>query len=359
MGYSAEERAIIWLSAQGEFDYRARVALLRAAKNPVRLLEQAEKIIPQVIKNASLGVYMNSRAKREEQADGLLSSLVDKGYFAVTLMSDDYPEALKAIPDPPLVLYCAGNRALLRARKFCIVGSRLTPAWAEKQGRLMAGSLAKRFAVVTGLAEGGDSAAISGAIASGNLICVLPNGLDECYPAAHASLKRQIAQKSLLVSEYPPSEPLKKYYFHARNRILAGLSEGVFVLSAGQKSGTLITANCALDYGRDVFALPYSLGVSQGQGCNELIKRGACLVTDAKDILSFYGFEEEPQPKAEGLSAQERAMLDVLRETGEEHAATLAARLGLQVWEALAVLSSLEMKNLAVKAGGNRYGAVK
>ncbi len=115
-------------------------------------------------------------------------------------------------------------------------------------------------------------------------------------PPSHAALKREIAKRALLVSEYPMGTRVQKSAFHARNRILAGLSEGVLVLAAGQKSGTLITAESALAYGREVFALPHNAGAAQGAGCNGLIKQGAYLCTDAGDIFEMFGMERTATP---------------------------------------------------------------
>ncbi len=356
MDYSEEERAIIWLCGCTALEYRERIALLRAAKDPRSLLADFEKIFPSVIKTFSSRVYMNERAQREREADRLLKSLDDRGRIAITLMTAEYPKELKAIPDPPLVLFAEGNAELLKMRKFCIVGSRMTPPWAEKQCKTVSAELSQKFAVVTGLAEGGDRAAVEGALPSGNLITVLPCGLDECYPAAHADIKNKIANTGLLISEYAPKEKTKKYSFYARNRILAGLSEGVLVVSAGIKSGTLITANRALDYGRDVFAFPYNLGVAQGEGCNELIKKGAFLTSGAGDIFGNFGIACEERPQAE-LDGEESRLLAILKECGEEHLAVIADRAGMQIFEAAATLSALELKGLAVKSGGNRYSA--
>lgn len=357
MGYSQQEKALIWLCACTQFDYRARAALLRAAKDPAELFASFEKFVPSVIKAGEKRLYNNDRASREAEISRFLDGLEEKGCFALTPLAADYPASLSSIPEPPLALFGKGNRGLLRKRKFCIVGSRITPPWAEEQGRIVSQSVSRHFAVVTGIAEGGDSAAIAGALPSGNVICVLANGLNACYPAAHASLKERIAKEGLLLSEFLPDEQPKRYAFHARNRILAGLSEGVLVISAGVRSGALITASYALDYGRDVFAFPHNLGAAQGAGCNELIKKGAYLASGARDILSEYGLEEETPPQAE-LTPVEEKILSALRKDGEAHVAVVAARAGVAVYEAAAALSSLEMKNLAVKAGGNRYGAL-
>ena len=335
MNYTQEERLIVWLNFCTQLDYREKVAQLRKA-----------------VKEGTV-----ESKEQKEETDKFVALLDSKNYFAVTLASSDYPEALKAIDEPPLVLLGAGNRELLKKRKFCIVGSRSTPSWAEELTKRISEDLSEHFVIVTGLAEGGDRAAIEGALKSGNLISVLPCGLDECYPASHFSLKERIKGSGLLLSEYPLNEKARTYSFHARNRILAGLSEGVLVVSAGERSGTSITAGRALDYGRDVFALPYNVGVKQGEGCNALLKKGASLVTGSGDILSSYGFEKKAKAQIK-LSEEEQKVLEVLQEAGELHTAVIAERTGLKIYEATAALSSLEMKNLAVKAGGHRYSAL-
>ena len=331
-------------------------ALSRALSSELCAADTQKNRLP-VIERAVKRVYKDETPPSAREREAAVARMEEAGIFAVTLLSADYPAALAAIPDPPPVLYGMGNRALLQRRKFCIVGSRILPAWAEKTGRTIAEALSKQFAVVTGFAEGGDRAAIDGAIASGSLICVLPTGVDIAYPAAHTALRREVAKRGLLLSEAAPGAKAQKFSFYARNRILAGLSEGVLVLAAGERSGTLITAHRALDYGREVFALPHNVGAAQGVGCNEMIKAGAWLCTSAKDVFAAFGMETEESPAA-ALSDREQRLLSVLRETGGQHIAVLAERAGIPVFEASAVLSSLEMKGFAVRAGGNRYSPV-
>ena len=354
MAYTRAEKAIIWLCSLPDIDERTRAALLRAAGDPARLIDDFEKISAAVIQGAQKRVYKDDRLSRERAAEEASAALTRAGCFAVTAVSEDYPEALRHVYRPPLVLYGTGDRSLLKTRKFCIVGARALPAWAEKKGKEIAEELTQAFTIVTGFAEGGDRAAALGALPSGKLICVLPNGLDGCYPASHAQLKREVCKKGLLLSEYPLGTGVQKYAFHARNRLLAGLSEGVLVLAAGQKSGTLITADCALEYGREVFAFPHNVGAAQGEGCNELIKKGAFVCTGAEDIFVAFGIEAAKKQQTQ-LPAGEQSVLAVLRQAGELHAAVVAERAGMPVYEAQAHLSSLELKGLAVKAGGNRY----
>ncbi len=359
MNYSADEKALIWLCACTGLEHRERVALLRAAPSPEALFSDFGKFYREVIKKEDPGLYKEgSLSFRRKETEETLALMEKEGYFAVTLLSEDYPEPLK-LPAalPPLVLFGKGNRSLLAKRKFCVVGSRVTPSWAQTHGAKIAERLSAEFAIVTGLAEGGDSAAIRGALPGGNLIVVLPCGLGECYPAAHASLKEEIARSGLLLSERPFREKLRKHAFYERNRILAALSEGVLLLSAGEKSGALITAGYAADYGRDVFAFPYSLGVAQGVGTNELIKKGAYLCTCAEDILFNYGMTPGRET-APALNEEERALIAALHEVEEAHTAQIAERTGMKVYEVAAILSSLELKGLVVKSGSNRYRAV-
>ena len=191
MTYSADEKAIIWLSACTELEYRDRAARLRAVKRPSALLSES----------------------RMKEVDALLSEMEKKGRFAITLLSDDYPEQLKVLPDPPFALFGAGNRALLKERMFCIVGSRITPPWAEKLAKITSERLSSHFTVVTGLAEGGDRAALEGALPGGKVVCVLPCGLDECYPAAHLSLKKKLERDGLVLSEYPMNAKCRGFHF--------------------------------------------------------------------------------------------------------------------------------------------------
>lgn len=351
--YTQEEQALVWLCACNELEPHERAVLLRAAGDPQTLFERFEFFYEKTFSRPVESILPSRKRDLEE----LFQEMEEKGYFAVTVLSRDYPESLKAA-FPPLVLFGAGKRELLKEDIFCVVGSRITPPWAVKLGTEISSALSKRFAVVTGLAEGGDLAAVHGALPAGKLISVLPCGLDECYPAAHASVKEEIRRTGLLLSEYPFREKTRKYSFHARNRILAGLCKGVLVLSAGEKSGALITANTALEYGRDVFAVPYNPNVAQGAGCNELLKRGAYVCTCVQDIFDCYGIlpqtEQEPT-----LSGAEEKVYNLLHAEGELHTAVLAERAGMPVYEAAAILSALELKGLVVKSGGNRYGCVK
>ena len=355
ISYTHEELLYVWLAACSGIDDGARAAIARTCSCGVSL-PQLQKICAAVIERGANGVYKSDYASVGREAEEYLRRLEARGIFAVTGASERYPASLRVLAEPPLVLFCRGRAELLSERRFCIVGSRLIPAWAQTAGKRIAEDLTSRFAIVTGIAEGGDRAAIDGALPSGRLISVLPCGLDVDYPASHAALKREIAKRGLLVSEYPLGTRAQKFSFHARNRLLAGLSEGVLILSAGEKSGTLITADRALACGREVFALPHNAGAAQGAGCNELIKQGAFLCTDAGDIFSAFGMQWTKRSPVQ-LTQPEQDMLRALSEAGEQHAAALASAAGVPLWEAQATLASLELKGLAVRTGGNQYAA--
>lgn len=352
MKYTEDESALIWLSACTEFDPREKTALLRAAPSPSALFSCPERYLSVLGEAKAVG----SLSSRKKRLDEFLAELEEKGYFAVTVVSADYPEQLKAA-SPPLVLFGAGRRELLKERMFCVVGSRITPSWAAALGSRIAERLCRDFTIVTGLAEGGDTAAVKGSLMSGKLICVLPNGLDVCYPVAHSALKEEVRRLGLLLSEYLPGEMAKKYSFHARNRILAGLAEGTLVISAGERSGALITAYDAVDFGRDVFAFPYNPGIAQGVGCNKLLKNGAYVCTDVRDILDVYHLGGETNVRPE-LTAEETSVYEILKAEGELHTAVIAERTGLPVYQVAATLAALELKGCVTKAGGNRYSCI-
>ena len=288
----------------------------------------------------------------------LLESLDKKGIKCVTPISPDYPENLKHTDEPPLVLYCKGNVSLLKSNCFSVVGSRRTSPQALALCKKICGELTEAFTVVTGMAEGADSAAIEGALPSGKVISVLANGFDYFYPATNKSLIERVAREGLLISEYLPHILPLKYNFPVRNRIIAGLSRGTLVVSAGEKSGALITADFALEYGREVFAFPYNAGTASGAGCNALIKNGAYLTENILDILEVFGLDLKKSERAESLTEDEAALLNEIKLTGEGFLPGIAQKLNKFTYQLIPVAVSLEIKGLIVRLGGNRYGIV-
>src|SRR5262245_28755410 len=202
-----------------------------------------------------------------------------------------YPEALRTIVDPPALLWTRGSTASLNALAVAIVGSRAASPYALSVAEQLAGDLAARgVVIVSGLARGVDSAAHRGALAAGGItIAVLGSGVDVIYPREHAALAAAIDERGAVVSELVPGTPPNPCFFPLRNRIISGLSRAVVVVEANERSGSLITARCALDQGRDVLAVPGNVLTGRNRGAHALLRDGAKIVESADDILEELG----------------------------------------------------------------------
>jgi DNA processing protein len=202
--------------------------------------------------------------------------------------NDLYPKLLKEIYDPPLVLFTKGNSNLLGQPQIAIVGSRNSSVSGRDNALNFADQLAQHNLVITsGLALGIDAAAHKGALNNkGATIAVVATGLDSVYPSRHRVLAKDIMDNNgLILSEFVPGTPPKAGHFPRRNRIISGLSLGVLIVEATIKSGSLITARCAIEQNREVFAIPSSIQNAQAKGCHWLIKQGAKLVEEVADIV--------------------------------------------------------------------------
>ncbi|WP_238653804.1 DNA-processing protein DprA [Paenibacillus piscarius] len=218
------------------------------------------------------------------------SLMEESGVAMVTILDDNYPVQLKETAQPPWVLYYRGCLALAARPSVAMVGTRVPTAYGRKVGELLARQLsAAGLTVVSGLARGIDSISHEAALAeAGGTIAVVATGLDKVYPPENRGLERQIAREGLVLSEYPLGTPSHPGLFPQRNRIIAGLTLGTLVVEADSRSGSLITADAALEAGRDVFAVPGPLTSPKSRGALELIKQGAKLVTAASDIIEEY-----------------------------------------------------------------------
>lgn len=355
--YTRQEENAIVLCSFPDLTYKNRVQLLSGLRSATPAFDAEEESVG---KGLPAGVYRKIRTlfADESYRRRVLADLEKKGVSCITYFSGSYPEELSHIPCPPLVLYCKGNTELLKERRFAVVGSRRTSTGIWKECKKISAALTEHFAVVSGMADGADSAALEGALSGGKVISVLANGFDYVYPAVNARLTERVAQAGLLISEYPPDVPPRSYQFPVRNRIIAGLAEAVLVVSAGKKSGALITAEYALDYGRTVFAFPYSLGVSSGEGCNALLKNGGILAENILDIFSLFGLDCKASEKV-ALTAEEKELLDAIREEESVFLSALAERAGKEPYQLIPLISSLEIKGYIARVGGNRYTALK
>jgi DNA processing protein len=218
--------------------------------------------------------------------------IYDQASISITTIWDDaYPEHLRTIAQPPMVLYAKGDLSLLQLPIIGIVGTRTPTVYGKKVANDLAFELSSfGLGIVSGLARGIDTAAHLGALRNdqGKTIAVLGNAIGEVYPPENTNCYHEIVSHGLVVSEYPMGTKQHPGMFPQRNRIIAGLAQGIVVIEAAERSGSLITADLALDASRDVFAVPGPITSPKSKGCNELIKQGAKVVCSTEDIIEEY-----------------------------------------------------------------------
>ncbi|MEP6768790.1 MAG: DNA-processing protein DprA [Acidobacteriota bacterium] len=305
------------------------------------------------------------RSTDDGEADRWAAGLERSGIAIVTAFDEAYPRALAEIADPPFLLFAFGNVTRLSLPAVAVVGSR----GATRYGREVAGRLSRDLSlagvcVVSGFARGVDAEAHAAAREGpGGTIAVLGCGLDVDYPRENSRLKDSLQPAHLIVSEHPPGEEPRAANFPIRNRIIAGLSSGVVVVEASRRSGSLITARLAADFGRDVFAVPGSVFSETSVGTHELLRDGAILCRGAEDVLSelfpAIGGPARPRVAAAGpaldLSPEARALLRALSSDGGATPDELGDQADLPAASVLAALFELEAAGLARNAGGGRY----
>lgn len=290
-------------------------------------------------------------AELDERA--VLADLERSGVRWVARGAPDYPARLRRIHDPPPGLFIRGRAAmtLLDVPCVAIVGARACSAYGAAVAAELARGLARAgVLVVSGLARGVDAAAHRGALEAGVTVAVLGCGVDRDYPRAHGALAASIAERGLIVSEYPPGVEPAPWRFPARNRIVAGLCDATVVVEARERSGALITADLALDEGRDVLAVPGEITSLLSKGTNHLLRLGAIPVTCLGDVLSVVGMEPVP--------ARRRALhprLEAVRAAVADSpvaADDLVRNTGLSAGDVAAALTELELAGVVVHADG-------
>lgn len=279
----------------------------------------------------------------------------------------DYPTLLREIPDFPPLLYVRGNFTGWNEKSFLtIIGSRNHTSYGRQVAEKFATEAVEAgFVVVSGLAFGIDSDAHDAALKHhGETIAILGSGIDDAHitPQSHRALAHAVIQHGALISEYPPGSTASKGTFPARNRIMAGLSAGTLVVEAMEKSGTAITARLALDYNREVFAVPGSIFSPLSTGCHKLIRQGAIPVTSMADILEAYphlsrttnATSDSATAPPPSLSPDEAIVWDILSHEAL-HIDTILKRSTLETTATMAQLTFLELKGLAKNIGGQQY----
>lgn len=290
--------------------------------------------------------------------DAALDWLSQPSNQVVTLADDSYPPALLEIPDPPPLLYVKGSEALLARNAIAIVGSRNATAQGNANAEAFARELSDcGYTVVSGLALGIDAAAHRGGLAgASSSIAVVGNGLDIVYPARNRELAHSLAVDGLLISEFPIGTRPLASNFPRRNRLISGLSRGVLVVEAALESGSLITARCALDQGREVFAVPGSIHSPLSKGCHLLIRQGAKLVERATDILEELGHvARDAHDSGDDSFPEKYRAITTAMSFDPFDVDTLCARAGLTAEKASAMLLELELDGLVARLPGGKF----
>jgi DNA processing protein len=331
---------------------------------------QAGQAAPAILEQHSLEWAGLTRSKRRcpgmpalrARAAAALDRAAHNSVECVTWSDSRYPETLRTIADPPPVLWIRGAVHICEAPAVAIVGSRSGSPYALAVAERLAADLSGRGIVVTsGLARGVDSAAHRGALSVGGCtVAVLGCGVDVAYPREHHGLMADIAATGAVMSELVPGTPPQAIFFPRRNRIISGLSKAVVVIEAGEKSGSLITARCALEQGRDVLAVPGNVLSGRNRGGHALLRDGAKIVETADDIVEELGFglgrALGPSIAAAGQGTTENDPVLACFQPGESSdVETIATRSGLSTAGLLTRLFELEMAGLVRRAGGGRF----
>jgi DNA processing protein len=299
----------------------------------------------------------------------LLEAAVARGIEPIRWDDERYPPLLRTIVDPPPILWARGQSSVLTRPAVAIVGSRAATPYALEVASRLAGELAERgMLVVSGLARGADGSAHRGCLAAGGMtVGVLGSGPDIVYPPEHRELAAKICESGALVSELGPGAPPLPEHFPQRNRLISGISLAVLVVEASDKSGSLITARCALEQGRDVMAVPGSILGGRNRGSHALLKDGAKVVETADDILEELGWPglrscgacEEAAggagPKISGKSLITDPLLVRLSPGQTYDFEEMSATVGLSGSKLLPRLTEWEMQGRLVKTAGGRY----
>lgn len=384
----------VWLATRKHIGSRSAYQLLRRFGSPqaVYLAHEAEYRGLPFLRDKS-DLMDKSLAGAEE----ILRTCYEKNIFILTMQDAAYPERLRALDDPPLVLYGKGMLPDLSGPAIGVVGTRRSSLYGMAQARRMGYGLSRCGAmVVSGGAKGIDTEALKGAMLGGSpVIAVLGSGVDVIYPAENRNFFEKTEKNGCIFSEYPPGTPPNKEHFPVRNRIISGLSVGVLVVEAPERSGALITARRALDQGRDVFALPANVGQKSGAGNLQLLRDGAILACEPWQVLQEYTglypelcsrdcsdweaheevtkMPETPQvldekgidkPKTShyidakkmgvSLSAEEQRLVSLL-EKGPVHIDVLSEHMGKPAGGVLALLTMLEVRGLIQHLPGRMF----
>lgn len=357
-----EEKILVWLDNFDFMTYRKKEKLLSIYSkitdifNKDKLKDKKEDIIKILTEEEYNLLCLDVT---ETKLNIIFDNLTKLGIDYITIKSDKYPVSLKNIDTPPFVLYYKGNIDLLNTFCFAVVGSRQITNYGKLITEKFTQDLVKaEFTIVSGLASGVDTVAhLTTLNNKGNTIAVLAGGLDSIYPSSNTNLSKQIIENNgLLITETKPGKKTESYMFPIRNRIIAGLSKGILVTEAKEKSGVIHTKNYALEYGKDVFAVPGSILTLTSVGTNRMIVNGqAKAVITSEDILEEYNISLQKKEKVlHNFSIDESLIINCLS-TGEKSFQELADNTKLPIKSLNSLLTTLSIRGIIKKLAGNIY----
>ena len=359
--YSREEKIVMWLSTFEFMNYKRAKFIVDNYDDLEDLFDNIADYKGELIQIFDLQEYNELVQERSLQYIEETIRNYDKlGIEVVTIRSDSYPELLKEIDSSPIMLYCKGNISLLKTECLGVVGTRRATKYGKDACNKFVKDIAsENITIVSGLAEGIDTVAHKSTLeVNGKTIAVLGGGLLNIYPSSNIKLAEDILNNDgLLVSEYKPNEPALTYHFPIRNRIIAGLSRAVFIVEATEKSGSMHTKNYAIEYNRNVFALPARITDIYSVGCNKCIANGqAQMVLDPKEIVEYYGKNaKEKKEVAIQLSYEEQMIYDLL--LGQErHFDEILKLSNMETKTLQTLLMRLVLKDVVEKLPNNYYG---
>jgi len=358
--YSKAEKAYICLDYIEEISARRKHKIMSLMSEPSAVFTEWSLHTAEICEIAGAEAVEKLRAGIDiGYADKLIDEMNKLDIIAVTFISEEYPDTLKEIEPPPIVLYCKGNLELLKSRGLAIVGTRNCTRYGCEVTEKFATDIVKAgFTVVSGLARGIDGVAHTTALnLNGKTIAVLASGVEHVYPPEHFGLYQKIVQEGLVVSEYKVGTAPNGYQFPERNRLISGLTLGTIVTEAGEKSGALITLNFANEQGKRAYVVPGNINSRASKGCNKWLKecQGA-LVTDINDILLDFSMPVVEQVTIEDIELdfmEEKIVLELNK--GEAHFDELLALTSLEVNALNALLGRMEISGIIKKLNGNIY----
>jgi DNA processing protein len=342
------------------------ISLLRAGHNTAgarvfkELSAQSPPTIDRLAEHLRIPPAVRGQRVRHALAHGhrAVTAARRLGLTILPVSAADYPDRLRQIPDPPIVLWIRGVIESLSAPAVAIVGSRAaTPTGITVAARLARELAEAGLVIVSGMARGVDAAAHRGALdARGRTVAVLGSGADVIYPRQHAAMAQEIVERGAIVSELPPGTPPLPPNFPLRNRIISGLARAVVVIEASEKSGSLITAKAALEQGRDVLAVPGNVISGRHRGCHALIKDGARLVETVEDVLDELKWPRTSASVPATVNSLQLSELEERMAVGEPYSIDeLSEATGRPAHDLLAELGTLEIAGRVTRQAGSIF----